>query len=307
MNKVLVTGANGLIGSYIVNELSQNNIEVIAVIKDELENVENIKLLPNVRLVYCDLADISSLTVKIPDRDIDSCIYLAWAGASGDARSNAHLQLDNIKFLLETVSVISEMGIKKFIGAGTLMELDALNYIPEDGSIPNPVSHYPTAKIAARFMAKIECSRLGLEFIWCFISNTYGPGIKSGFIHYAIKNFLKKENVDFTSGEQLYDFVHVEDTSRAFVSVALYGKSNNSYYLGSSKPRKLKEFIMTIKEIVDPDLNIKLGTIPFRGNSLSIKDLDCTKLYADTGFKPIYTFEEGIKSTVSWLESDIIN
>lgn len=306
MRKVIVTGANGFIGSNLLKILVDNGVKVYAIIKDEKESIENIRNLKNIEIKYCELSKICELPSIIEDRDIDACIHLAWAGSFGDARADYELQLQNVKYTLDVVNVLKEMNIKRFVGAGTLAEKDVLNYHPTDGATPNAVSIYGIGKISAHFMSKAECSKLGIEHIWCYLSNTYGIGnTTNNFVNMASKKMLKGERAAFTAGEQTYDFVYITDTVRAIYSVADKGKKNTAYYLGSTKQRKLKEYIKIIRDTINPNIELYLGEIPFNGNPLSEDAYDTTKLVNDTGYTPDIPFEEGIKLTIDWLKEQI--
>ena len=306
MKKVLLTGANGFIGTALMYEMSKADVEVIAVIKDKNEDISKIREINNIRIVYCELSEIDKLPELISDRDIDVCIHLAWAGSFGDARADYKLQLKNIEYALDTVNAVAKMGIKRFVGAGTLAEMDVLNYHPTDGATPNAVSMYGIAKISTHFMTKAECTKLGVEHIWCYLSNTYGVGNKTGnFINFASKLMLTGGRASFTAGEQTYDFVYITDTVRAIFAAAAKGKKNTSYYLGSTKQRKLKEFIKIIRDTIDPSIELHLGEIPFNGIALAPEVFDTSKLVKDTGYEPSIAFEDGIKMTIDWLKSDM--
>ena len=216
MKKVLVTGANGFIGSSLLHYLSDNDVEVFAVIKDISERVNHIESLKNVHIVYCDMDSIEKLPDLIDDCDIDTCIHLAWVGSFGELRADYALQLKNIDYAMRTINTIYEMGIKRFVCAGTLAEKDVLNYHPTEGATPNPISMYGIAKITTHFMTKTECTKLGIEHIWCYLSNTYGVGnTTNNFVNMACKKLLNNERAAFTSGEQYYDFMYISDTVRA--------------------------------------------------------------------------------------------
>lgn len=302
----MVTGANGFVGSALLNEMVKDGIEIIAVIRNEEENIAGIKDLPGVSIVYCELSDIAKLPEIVLDRDIDACIHLAWAGSFGDARADYELQLNNVKHSLDLVNALARMNIKRFVGAGTLAEKDVLNYAPADGSTPNAVSIYGMAKITTHFMTKAECSKLGIEHIWCYLSNTYGVGNTTGnFINFASKLMLTGGRAAFTKGEQTYDFVYITDTARAIYDAAAKGRKNTAYYLGSTKQRKLKEYIGIIRDTIDPSIELHLGEIPFNGTPLPPEEFDCSKLVEDTGYEPSIPFEAGIKMTVEWLKSSM--
>lgn len=304
MKKVILTGANGFVGSSLIKELSSNGVEVYAIIKDHNEKVDHIKDIPGVKLIYCELSEIANLPDLISDRDIDTCIHLAWAGSFGDGRADYSLQLQNVEYALDTVNAIARMGVKRFVGAGTLAEKDVQNYHPTDGATPNAVSMYGIAKITTHYMTKTECTKLGVEHIWCYLSNTYGIGnTTNNFVNMASRLMLNKKRAAFTAGEQTYDFVYITDTARALYYAADKGVKNTSYYLGSTKQRKLKEYITIIRDTIDPEIPLYLGEIPFNGNPLPAQEYDTTKLIKDTGFHPTISFEEGIVKTVDWLKT----
>ncbi len=306
MKKAIVTGANGFIGSALLKVLSGNGVHVFAIIKDRSESISQIKDLPGVKIVYCEQNDIGMLQHLIPDRDIDTCFHLAWCGSFGDARADYELQLLNVKQALYTVDAISAMGVKRFVGAGTLAEKDVLNYHPTDGATPNATSFYGIAKISTHFMTKTECTKQGIEHVWCHLSNTYGVGnTTNNFINMASKLMLTGKRASFTAGEQVYDFVYVTDTAQALFDVADKGKQNTAYYLGGNQQRKLKEFITIIRDTIDPSIKLHFGEVPFHGISLTPEVYDASALMKDTGYKPQVPFQVGIKWTIEWLRNQV--
>lgn len=299
MKKAIVTGANGFIGSMLVKKLLDNSVEVIAA--DMVGHNSNIH--PEARFVELDMRDFTSLKKSVLDTDIDAIYHMAWTGASGPSRADYSLQLDNVKYTCDAVKTAAEMGIKRFVGAGSLMQIDCMAYIGADGSTPNAVSSYGSAKIAAQYMSKAVATAVGVEHIWCLISNTYGVGNTTmSFVNIASKMLLNGERASFTAGEQNYDFVYITDTINGLYLCGKNGKPNYSYYIGSGKPRKLKEYIVKIRDTIDPNIPLYLGDIPFNGNSLPIKAYDCTPIMEDTGYVPEVDFNDGIVKTIDWLK-----
>lgn len=305
MNNVIVTGANGFLGTWLLKTLDEHNKHVIAVVKDHNERIDGIKDLKNVEIVYCDMASWSSL----PDILGESCkpdtmYHLAWNGTTGAKRADYALQLKNTGYTLDAVHAAYRLGCKRFIGAGTLAEKDCMAYMTLDGSTPNPVSHYGVAKIAAHFMSKTECCRLGMEHIWGEFSNIYGIGNTTGnFVNFAAKVMLSGQRASFTAAEQLYDFVYITDFINALYSIGEFGHANQSYFLGSGKPRQLKEYIAMIRDTIDPTIPLYLGEVPFNGVSLPLEAFSCDKLEQDTGYTAKVGFSEGIRLTVDWLRT----
>lgn len=304
--KALITGANGFVGKYLLHVLCDHQVETIAVVRNRSSNTEGLENFRNTRIIYCEMDEIEKLPEIVADRDIDYCIHLAWEGANGHPRSNPEMQLKNISRTLSLCRALSKMRIRRFVGIGTLAEKDVNNYIPLDGATPNLVSCYGIAKLTAQYMSKAICTELGIEHIWCQLSNLYGIGDKSSnFINYACKLMLTGGRPSFTAGEQMYDFVYITDIAKGIYKAAADGKVNTAYYIGSGHQKKLKEFIFQIRDAVDPDIQLHLGEIPFNGTCLPDEEFDCSKLMNDTGYCAEIPFEKGIKRTVSWLESQI--
>lgn len=304
--KFLVTGANGFVGGHLLQILSENNEEILAVVRNENVNIEGIKNIPGVEVIFCELDDITVLPDIIAEKKIDCCIHLAWEGANGMARANTDIQLKNIYRTLELCRSLSIMGVKRFVGIGTLAEKDVNNYIPTDGSTPKPVSCYGIAKLATQYISKSVCTELKIDHIWCQLSNLYGVGDKTNnFINFASKLMLTGGRPAFTSGEQMYDFVYISDAANGIYRAAKYGKKNTAYFIGSGHQRKLKEYIYRIRDSINPNIELLLGDIPFNGVCLPDKEFDSSKLINDTGYHAEVAFDEGIQRTISWLKTQM--
>lgn len=306
MKTAIVTGANGFVGSALLRELTDRGVAVWAVIKDTNENIESICSLPGVTIVYCEMDELATLPQKIKVPQPDIFYHLAWAGSTGPARADYELQFTNARWTVDAVNAAKALGCRRFLGAGTLAEYDVNAYSPVDGSTPNAVSCYGVAKIAAHLMSKAECNRLGVEHLWAYLSNTYGIGnYTSNFVNFAARTMITGQPANFTPGEQPYDFVYVSDIAQGLYCIGESGKTNYAYYIGSTKPAKLKEFIKIIRDEIDPEVSLHLGAVPFNGVPQPASTFDCTKLVEDTGYSPRVPFQEGIRQTVAWLRVQI--
>jgi UDP-glucose 4-epimerase len=303
MKKAIVTGATGFAGGWLVKELVSQGVKVIAVVRSEKSDVTLLKQHDNVRIVVCPLAEIINLPSMISDDDIDVFYHFAWAGTSGTERADIKLQLSNVQAVCDAVKSASEIGCAKFVNAGSIMEYEAMQYIPLDGITPGAGNIYSTAKLAADFMAKTLAASLKLPYVTAVISNIYGPGERSArFINTTIRNFLNKERTAFTQGEQLYDFIYASDAARAFYLVGESGKPYTSCYIGNPIPYPLKDFIIRMRNVIDEGIELTFGEITFQGAMLKYTEFDTTKLHKELGFEPEITFEQGIEKTVQWIK-----
>lgn len=302
MKKAIVTGANGFVGSAVCKELSANGTQVIAVVRNEDENVDAIKDLSNLRIVYCDLSNFIGLSDLIPDRDTDVLYHFAWVGSAGVLRGDLNTQINNIKYSCDTVKTCAVLNCKRFVFAASIMEYEIAAQMETDAK-PSISSLYCSAKIAADYMARTIAGDLGIEYIRAVISNIYGPGENSPrLINTSIRKLLKGEHCSFSEGNQLYDFIYISDAAKAFVALGNDGKANRTYYIGNQDPKPLKEFLINVRDCVNPEIGIGLGELPSNGVSLTYREFDINAVKRDTGFIPEVSFTEGIRNVIDWLK-----
>lgn len=302
MKKVLVSGANGFVGTALCKELSEQGVQVIAVIRDETENIEAIKDLSGLSVVYCDLSQFGNLASIVPDRDFDAFYHFAWVGTAGPLRGNADVQMNNVKYTCDAVKSCSELSCRRFVFASSIMEYE-IQATMETDATPGINTLYCSAKVAADYMARTIAGSLGIDYIRAVISNIYGPGEMSPrLVNTSLRKLLSGEHCAFSPGEQMYDFIYITDAAKTFVAIGEKGMSNRTYYIGSQHPAPLKEFLKEMRECVDPEIEIGLGELPFNGVSLTYKEFDIQAVYHDTGFLPEVSFREGIQNTIRWLK-----
>lgn len=304
MNRAIVTGANGFVGSAVVKELSRHGVQVWAVIRNEKSNVTSIENLPNVYIVYCELSEIEQLPQKIPERGFDVFYHFAWAGSAGPQRGDYKMQLANARSTCDAVQACHELNAGKLIFAASIMEYECIELMKTD-NVPGIGMMYNSGKIAADFMAETLAANLEIPYISAIISNIYGPGERSPrLINTTIRKLLQKEHTAFTPADQQYDFIYIDDAARAFVELGKRQVTGRHYYIGNTQPRPLKEFLLLLRDCVDPSAELGIGEIPFQGVSLDYAQFDLMALNRDTGFWPAVTFQEGIRRTKVWIEGE---
>lgn len=304
MKKAIVTGAGGFVGSRLVKELTDNDVFVYAVVRQETSLPELLTTNNLVRIVYCDMSELEILPDLIKDDDIDLFYHLAWKGTSGKARGDYNLQIDNIKYSCNAVVSAHKINCKKFVYAGSIMEYESMSFVPQDGSSPGMGFIYSIAKQTAHHMTKTLAASFKIDFVSALISNIYGPGEESErFINTVINKFLKNEKMSFTSAEQLYDFIYITDAVYALYLIGPHGKNLTSYYIGNSEPRPLIEFIRRVYDSIKPDFNLVFGDLPSNGASLSYDEFDTSKLLVEFGFNPKTSFEVGVMETAEWIKN----
>lgn len=303
MKRAIVTGANGFIGSAVVNKLSSEGIQVWAVVKNEGSDIAAIETLHNVKIVYCELSKLGKLPQLIQERGFDAFYHFAWVGSAGPLRGDYQTQLLNAQWTCEAVKVCKQLYGARFIFSASIMEYECIELMRAEG-LPGIGTIYSAGKLAADIMARTLAASQDVEYISAIISNVYGPGERSPrLINSTIRKLLRKEHVAFTPGDQMYDFIYITDAAEAFYRIGLKGRSGSRYYVGSMEPRPLKEYLIALRDCIDQTLEIGLGDIPFQGVSLDYAtQFNAKALNHDTGFCPLVSFQEGIRLTTEWIE-----
>ena len=298
--KVIVTGATGFVGQWLVRKLLERGNEVAVIVRDK--NRVPKEWAADVHMVEATLESLKNLgTDDFPWKNADLFFHFAWAGTSGIERADEVLQLKNVQAACDAVRLAGAIACRRFVYAGSIMEYEAVKQIPKDYEKPAPGLLYSTAKLTADFMAKTLSARENMDYINVIISNIYGPLESSPrFLNTTLKKMLKNETIPLTKGTQMYDFIYVTDAVEAMITAAEQGMANASYYIGNSKQRPLKEYILEMRDILDSRANLLFGEIPLKGTPLTYQEFDTTKLER-MGFVPKISFAEGIGLTRDWI------
>lgn len=302
MKKVIITGANGFLGSALCRRFLEEKLEVIAIVKCEKSDISSIVNQDRIRIVFCDSSDYNSLPDLVEDRDIDAWFHLAWEGTSGPLRGDYDIQIKNIRNTCDAIRICSIMQCKRFVFANSIMAYE-VNCMKEQCLKPDATSVYSAAKLSADSIGRSVSALYGIEYISAIISNIYGPGEKSPrLINSSIRKLLQGEYCSFSEAEQLYDFVYIDDAVDAFLAIGENGIAYKEYYIGNEKPRKLKTFLFELRDCVNKNVSIGIGDLHFEGVSLTYREFDTCALCEDTGFKPKVDFRDGIIKTIKWIQ-----
>lgn len=300
MEKAIVTGANGFVGSAVIRELIKNDMEVLALCHKIPENKIISELITYKEF---ELSKIDELKDIVTNDYYDTFYHFAWAGSAGSDRANTALQLQNTQWTIDALNFAKNIGCKRFVGAGSIIEHETIIACYTDGNKPGFGYIYGSAKMAAHTIAMSIAANIGIDLIWAEITNAYGAGeISSRLINTTIRKIINKENPQFTSGTQNYDFVYIDDVARAFYLIGKNGKPFHSYLIGSGNAKPLKEFLLEMKESIAKDVDFIFGDVPFTGVNLDLSVFDTKKTEKDTGFKAEISFSEGTRKTYEWLK-----
>lgn len=302
MNKVIITGADGFVGSYTVKYFLLQGKHVLAI--DIAPSPRRLEKHENLQYMQCDISDVDYMVKTIPTDEYDTFIHFAWAGSAGNDRVNYNLQMQNALNTVECMKAAKQLGCTRFVCAGSIMEYEVEAAVHSQGSRPGMGYIYGMGKQIAHSLCKSVAAEIGIDLLWAMITNAYGVGeLSPRFVNTTLRKIINRESLQFTSATQNYDFVYVSDVARAFYLIADRGVPFCEYMIGSGNARPLKEFIWEMVESCKSESKPIFGDIPFTGTNLSLSVFSIDDLRRDCGFEPEVTFAHGSCMTMDWLKS----
>ena len=297
MKKAIVTGASGMIGVALINLLLNEDYEIIAIARPNSSKIDNIPKNDNVTIVECDLSNLKSLFGNFSDCDL--FFHFGWIGTMGTGRDDAELQLNNIQYTLDAVNLAKTSGCKTFVGAGSQAEYGFTDEKLSPETPTNPLTGYGIAKYSAGKLSRLLCQQIGIKDCWGRILSVYGPGDNNSMVMSCINSILKDEQFDTTKGDQLWDYLYCDDCAQAFYDIAIKGKADKVYTIGSGEAIPLRKYIETIRDLINPNFEIGFGNLEYYPNQVMYLCADISELKEDTGFEPKMAFDNGIKNILS--------
>lgn len=120
----------------------------------------------------------------------------------------------------------------------------------------------------------------------------------------TIRKLLAGERPALTAGIQRWDYLYAGDAADAFYLAACHGRNGAVYPLGSGQAMPLKDYIIQMRDAIDPALPLGLGEVPYGPLQVMHLQADISALQADTGFVPKTPFAEGIRRTMDWVKRE---
>ncbi|MDP3034358.1 MAG: dTDP-glucose 4,6-dehydratase [Methanobacteriaceae archaeon] len=308
MEKILVTGGAGFIGSnfvrYMLNKYPDYEIVNLDSLTycGNLENLQGIEDNPNYKFIKGDITDKSLVFDIVSEMDY----VINFAAESHVDRSIEDPEIfikSNIMGTQVLLDAAKEYSVKKYLQVSTdevYGSLGESGYFREDTPLAAN-SPYSASKAGADLMVRAYNKTFGLPINITRCSNNYGPyQFPEKLIPLMISNALENEPLPvYGDGLNVRDWLHVYDHCTAIDLVLHNGKVGEVYNIGGNNEKKNIEIIKLILENLDkPESLIKYVTDrPGHDRRYAI---DSGKIQSELGWTPKYTFETGIAETIQW-------
>jgi dTDP-glucose 4,6-dehydratase len=328
--RIFLTGGAGFIGSSLVRYII-NNTEDIVLNVDKLtyagnkESLHNVILNDRHKLVVADICDASEMINLINEFKPDCIMHLA-------AESHVDRSIDGPKDFINT----NIIGTFNLLQAATeyfnrLPQIDKaafkFHHISTDevfGDLENedspfsettpyaPSSPYSATKASSDHLVRAWFRTYGLPVVITNCSNNYGPfQYPEKLIPVTINRFIKGERAPiYGDGEQIRDWLYVDDHVSALYQVVKFGKNGETYNIGGNSELKNIDVIRSIHNsllLLKDKYGLKIKD--FEDSISFVKDrpghdrryaINCSKIHTELGWAPATNFNDGILNTVEW-------
>lgn len=301
----VVTGPTGAIGIALCEKLLRENVTVYAVCRPGSSRIKDLPKAAALHVVECDAKELATLPQKMEGVSVDAFFHFAWAHTIGRGRNDMPAQIENIQSTIDAVRAAKALGCQVFLGAGSQAEYGRVEGLLKSDTPAFPENGYGMAKLCAGQMSRVEAKALDIDHVWVRILSVYGPHDgPMTMISGTIRKLLAGERPALTAGIQRWDYLYAGDAADAFYLAACHGRNGAVYPLGSGQAMPLKDYIIQMRDAIDPALPLGLGEVPYGPLQVMHLQADISALQADTGFAPKTPFAEGIRRTMDWVKRE---
>ena len=329
---VLVTGADGFMGSHLTEALVNLEARVHAFVRatssGALNNIGHLR--PYLKVHWADLTDRHSIDLLVRELcDADDKPYVFHLGAQAHVHESWHRPYETV--MTNTVGTLNllqsivdhKLELEKFDTAGTSEEygnpresvthhhdFDAAGaLILHERSPINPKSIYATAKVAADFLTMNYHDAYGVPGVVTRMFNNYGPRQNPRYVTGTIiTQALERERVEVGALDPMRDFCFCTDGVRGHLTVAAHGIPGDLYVYGQGENITMRDWAGLIlrigeeeghwdgnRELVENEARLRPGV-----SEVMALRVGYEKLNRETGWRPLVSWEEGVRKTIAW-------
>jgi len=291
--KIVLTGANGFIGSNLCNYLSKK-YQVLALSR----NSNNLDVNDNLKYFQYNLENIEDCEKEILQFDPDVVINCAWIGGNKFDDTCSMIQFENLQYGIKLLDIIKKSNTNLFVSLGTAAEYGYYTQQVSENHIQNPYSLYGQTKKYFYDICKNICDLNKINFSWIIPFHVYGPNdVKTRIIPKVIDLSLKNEDFTLNSCDTLADYLYIDDFVQGVEQIIQHnvtGKIN----LCSGKTYQIKDIVNFIVKNCNFESNVYFDSTLDRQNFQKYFCGNNNKIVSMTDWKEKYTLEQGLINTI---------
>lgn len=300
MKRVLITGASGFVGRHCLAPLLARGYEVHAVSLRKHAATEKLTAVHSYTADLLDGEQISALLAEVRPTHLLHCAWYAVPGKYWTATENLRW-VEAGQYLLKA---FAEQGGQRVVGVGSCAEYDwSEGHCSEFATPLKPATLYGACKHAFQILLAAFSRQTKLSAAWGRLFFLYGPHEPAErLVASAIRSILLEEPARCSPGEQIRDFLYVQDAADALVAL-LDSVIEGPVNIASGEPLSVAEVVREIGNQLERPNLVQLGALPASPNEPPLLLADVTRLRDEIGWRPQYDLASGLAETINWWQS----
>ena len=302
--RFLVTGATGFIGATLTRRLVREGAEVHVLVRasSDLWRLEG--MLDSIQLHQVDLRDADRLRDAVAQIKPTIIYHCAAFGGYPD-QTDAELMLEtNLRGTLNLLRALTDHPYECLVNTGSSSEYGLKTAPMREDDRLEPVSFYGVTKVSATLACQATARATGRPIVTLRPFSPFGPYEEpTRLIPTVIMSCLLEKDPELTSGDQVRDFIFVEDVVDCFLRLAETrlppGEIIN---VGGGRQHTVREVVERIIALCGASVSPKWGTIPKRPHEATTWVADISKAKTLLHWQPSTNLDEGLQKTIAWFK-----
>jgi UDP-glucose 4-epimerase len=299
--RAVILGAGGFIGINLANALAAKDCEVICFDRFQCHHWQ-----ANAKIITGEFTEMPSELLAALD---DATVYhlISSCRPSQHTKNAADEVVADVATTLRYLEQTRARNIRwVFVSSGGTVYGPNVPCPTTEGATTNPICSYGLVKLTIEKYFALYKKLHETDFVVARVSNPYGPWLDplrgQGIIAALIYKALTEQTVEiWGDGENVRDYLYIDDAVRGLIELARYGESGAVYNVSSGEGTAINELIKIVSHTLGTNLNTNY--VSERISDVQKSILDSTKLRRLTGWSPKFRLEEGIKATVDWISA----
>ena len=298
--RILITGANGFIGSWLCIYFAVRDYEVTALVREKADT-SRIRKIPGIRVLHASTNQWGALI----DELIPAVVIAAdWNGVANEKR-NSELQYFNIIRWKELAKAAKRAGVEHFCVFGSQAELGTELSGVTELSPDKPITDYGKAKCEARNSLFEIFDGSITDLKWIRIFSVFGPlDNGSWLIPSCIRAFLAKDSIELTMGEQKWNYLYVLDLCSAIEVAISRQLPVGILQIASNSSLSIRQAVDSIQFELGVSGLANFGAIPYPISQIMEVSPNLEKAQS-LGWVEKYSWVDALRSTIQWHQSRI--
>lgn len=308
MQNIILTGATGFIGSYLLKEFLNRGYNVYCVVRPNTDKMVKLEKLKNVYLIQKPLEQLT--TLDFPNVQYSAFFHLGWCGVNITEINDHFVHETNLAISKKCITISSQLGCKYFIDTGSRAEYGSISGVYEESKNCMPYDAYGKFKYEFYKYAYSICPQYDIKYVHLRLFSVIGVGDHPwSLISTACRNLIKGKRMTMGTCRQFWNFMDVEDTVCAICEVYnnienISEKDNRIFNIAGFDTRILRSFIEEISIISKTRSVLEFNQEEVREQKNISIIPDITKLVDLTNWKPRICFHDSI-NTILFSINDI--